>query len=46
MLPLRNTASQWGWVSITLHWLTVLAIIGLAIVGTQLDDLPTSLMKV
>jgi cytochrome b561 len=46
MLPLRNDLARWGWVSITLHWVTVLAIIGLAIVGTQMDDLPTSLMKV
>jgi cytochrome b561 len=46
MLPLRNNASQWGWVSITLHWLTVLAIIGLGIVGTQMDDLPTGMLKV
>jgi cytochrome b561 len=46
MLPLRNNASQWGWVSVTLHWLTVLAIIGLAVVGLQMDDLPTGLYKV
>jgi cytochrome b561 len=46
MLPIRNDASQWGWVSLTLHWVTVLMIIGLAIVGTQMDDLPTSLTKV
>ena len=46
MLPLKNDAARWGWVSITLHWVTVLAIIGLGIVGTQMDDLPTSLMKV
>ena len=46
MLPLRNDLARWGWVSVTLHWITVLAIIGLAIVGTQMDELPTSLMKV
>src|SRR5690349_4770176 len=46
MLPLRNDLARWGWVSIALHWITVLAIIGLAIVGTQMHDLPTSLMKV
>jgi cytochrome b561 len=46
MLPTSNDAARWGWVSITLHWVTVLAIIGLGIVGTQMDDLPTSLMKV
>jgi cytochrome b561 len=46
MLPLRNTATQWGWVTVALHWATVLAIIGLGIVGTQMDDLPTSLFKV
>lgn len=46
MLPTRNNASQWGWVSIALHWVIVLMIIGLAIVGTQMDDLPTNLTKV
>ena len=46
MIPLRNTATQWGWVSVTLHWLTVLAIIGLGIVGTQMDDLATGMFKV
>ena len=45
-MPTKNSATKWGWVSITLHWVTVLAIVGLAIVGTQMDDLPTSLVKV
>src|SRR5688572_11899865 len=46
MLPLRNNAAQWGWVSLTLHWLTVLMIIGLAIVGLSMDDLPNGPQKI
>ena len=46
MLPLRNNATQWGWVSLTLHWLTVLMIIGLAIVGLSMDDLPNGPQKI
>jgi cytochrome b561 len=46
MLPLRNTASQWGWVSVTLHWVTVLAIVGLVIVGLSMDDLPNGPRKI
>jgi cytochrome b561 len=46
MLPARNNASQWGWVSVTLHWVTVLAIIGLVIVGMTMDDLPNGPDKI
>jgi cytochrome b561 len=46
MLPVRNSASQWGWVSVALHWATVLAIIGLVIVGLTMDDLPNGPDKV
>lgn len=46
MLPARNNASQWGWVSVTLHWVTVLAIVGLVIVGLSMDDLPNGPDKV
>lgn len=46
MLPARNTASQWGWVSVTLHWVTVLAIVGLVIVGLTMDDLPNGPRKI
>jgi cytochrome b561 len=46
MPPLRNDAAQWGWVSLTLHWLTVLMIIGLAIVGLNMDDLPNGPQKI
>ena len=45
MLPTKNNPTQWGWPSITLHWATVLAILALAIVGLNMDDLPTSLFK-
>src|SRR5689334_13002438 len=46
MLPLRNTAGQWGWVSVTLHWVTVLAIVGLVIVGMTMDELPNGPDKI
>src|SRR6187455_836371 len=46
MLPARNTVTQWGWVSVTLHWATVLAIIALAFVGSNMDDLHNGPFKV
>jgi cytochrome b561 len=45
-LPVRNSATQWGWVSVTLHWLTVLAIVGLAAVGLTMTDLPNGPQKI
>ena len=41
-MPIRNNSAQWGWVSIGLHWLTFVLIIGLMIVGLLLDELPKS----
>lgn len=46
MLPVRNTATRWGWVSVALHWLTVLAIVGLAAVGLTMTDLPNGPQKI
>jgi cytochrome b561 len=46
MLPTRNTASQWGWVAVTLHWVTVLAIVGLVLVGHWMQDLPNGPDKI
>ncbi|GAA3908372.1 cytochrome b/b6 domain-containing protein [Halomonas cibimaris] len=35
----RNTRSGWGWVSITLHWLSALAVIGLFALGWWMTGL-------
>lgn len=42
---IRNTAKTWGRLSILLHWLTALLILGLAAVGLIMTELPTSPMK-
>ena len=36
----KNTADRWGPVSQTLHWLIVLLVLMLAVVGLSLDSLP------
>ena len=36
----RNTDEQWGWVSKLLHWLVVVLILVMAIVGLVMEDLP------
>jgi len=45
-MPILNTTERWGVVSISLHWLTLLLIIGLATVGLLMDELPTSPFKI
>ena len=45
MLPIRNTADRWGMVTIALHWLTVLAVVGLCIVGLLMEELPSGKLK-
>lgn len=42
---IRNSALSWGRLSILLHWLTALLILGLATVGLIMTELPTSPMK-
>ena len=42
---ISNSAERWGWVSISLHWLTAVLIICLAIVGLIMSELPTSAFK-
>lgn len=39
-MRLKNTADRWGPVSQALHWLVVLLVLVLAIVGLSLDSLP------
>ena len=35
----RNSANSWGWVSIVLHWLSTVVIIGLFLLGLWMVDL-------
>ena len=39
-MTLKNTADRWGPVSQAFHWLIVLLIVGLAIVGLSMGELP------
>jgi cytochrome b561 len=43
---LRNNETRWGWVSLGLHWLTLLMILGLAVVGFLMQELPNSPTKI
>lgn len=45
-MPIRNSADHWGAVSIALHWLTVVMILGLAVVGLLMGELPNSPLKI
>lgn len=45
MLPITNHSERWGLVSIALHWLTLLLILGLAVVGLLMGELPNSPLK-
>jgi cytochrome b561 len=42
---IRNNSQRWGSISIGLHWLTALLIIGLSIVGLVMTELPNSPLK-
>lgn len=44
-MPIRNTTERWGWVSIAIHWLTVVLVLGLVVVGLVMQELPTSRTK-
>jgi cytochrome b561 len=39
-MTLKNTADRWGPVSQAFHWIIVLLILGLAVVGLTMDELP------
>ena len=45
-MQLRNSAERWGAVSIGLHWLVVLLVIAIAVLGLYMTDLPLGLYKV
>jgi len=45
-MPIRNDAQRWGAISLGLHWLTVILVLGLATVGLLMHDLPTGPFKV
>lgn len=44
-MPIRNDADRWGWVSLGIHWLTVVMILGLVVVGFVMQELPNSPTK-
>ena len=45
-MRLRNSPDAWGTVSIALHWLTLLLVLGMAVVGLVMTELPTSPPKI
>ena len=45
-MPIKNHADRWGGVSITLHWLTALMILGLVVVGFLMQELGNSPTKI
>lgn len=45
-MPIKNAADRWGFVSLGIHWLTVVLVLCLAGVGLLMDELPNSPTKV
>jgi cytochrome b561 len=45
-MPLRNDAERWGGLSIALHWLTFLLVLGMATVGLLMVQMEPSPLKV
>ena len=45
-MPLKNSASRWGTVSMALHWLVVLLILAMAWIGLRMGDLPNGPDKI
>ena len=45
-MPIKNAADRWGFISIGIHWLTVVLVLSLAFVGLLMDELPNSPTKV
>jgi cytochrome b561 len=44
-MPIRNTTERWGHLSIALHWITVLLVLGLVVVGFVMQELPNTPFK-
>jgi cytochrome b561 len=44
-MPLRNDRQAWGTLSIALHWLTFLLVVGMATIGLTMVDLPNTPFK-
>lgn len=44
-MTFRNSSEQWGLVSIALHWLTFVLVLGMALLGMVMTELPTGLLK-
>lgn len=44
-MPIRNSTEHWGSLSIALHWITVLLVAGLVLVGFFMQELPNTPMK-
>lgn len=45
-MRIRDDVAQWGAISIGLHWLTVVLIVGLGAVGLVMTELPNSPLKI
>ncbi|HLS84423.1 MAG TPA: cytochrome b [Arenimonas sp.] len=45
-MPIRNLPERWGAPSIALHWLTLLLVLALVILGLVMTELPNSAFKV
>ncbi|MBN8262673.1 MAG: cytochrome b [Xanthomonadales bacterium] len=45
-MPLKNSATRWGPVSMALHWLVVVLILAMAWIGLRMGDLPNGPDKI
>jgi len=45
-MPIRNSRDQWGAISIALHWLTLLLIVGMATVGLSMVEMENGPAKI
>lgn len=45
-MAIRNNSQTWGSLSIGVHWLTLILILGLAFVGLNMDNMPNGPLKI
>ncbi|MEO6173031.1 MAG: cytochrome b/b6 domain-containing protein, partial [Arenimonas sp.] len=45
-MAIKNNSQTWGSLSIGLHWLTLILILGLAVVGLNMDNMPNGPLKI